>query len=299
MKRIIFLLRKIHRSFYPHKVIIISKEEKIQAYLAANSIPWSDGYHEYKWMLIEQGINDQELLKKIKNIQLPIGYGKNVDERVIEYPWLVAHIPLGGGKFLDAGSTFNFNELLQVPVLQNKDIYIYTFYPESNNFSKDRISYVYGDLRELPFKNNFFDQIVCHSTLEHIDMDNSIYGYELTYEKQRDKKSYDYLKVIKELERVLKPGGKLLLTFPFGEFENHDFFQQFDAEMVQKMTDAISMTCTYKKQFAKYEIAGWRFATEDECNDAKSYNPHTGKGKGDDNAAHSRAICFIEILKKD
>jgi ubiquinone/menaquinone biosynthesis C-methylase UbiE len=29
----------------------------------------------------------------------------------------------------------------------------------------------YGDLRVLPFKDNYFDEIVCQSTLEHIDMD--------------------------------------------------------------------------------------------------------------------------------
>ena len=128
-------------------------------------------------------------------------------------------------------------------------------------------------------------------------MDNSMYGYELGHISDKDSKSYEYLKVITELERVTQQKGKILLTFPYGIFENHGFFQQFDKEMVQKIIDVLSSTCNCSKQFMKYEEEGWRFANENDCANAKSYNPHTGKGKGNDGAAHSRAICFIEALK--
>jgi ubiquinone/menaquinone biosynthesis C-methylase UbiE len=45
-----------------------------------------------------------------------------------------------------------------------------------------------------------FDAIICISVLEHV---------------------FEYDKAINEIERVLKPGGKLLLTVPFG-FPHHD-----------------------------------------------------------------------------
>ena len=274
-----------------------SKKELIETYNALGSVPWSEGYLEYKWHLIEGSINNKDILKEFELEQLTNEYGIGVDERVIEYPWLMSHIHSGKGKFLDAGSTFNFQEILRHPIMQEKDIYIYTYYPEENNYIKSRISYIYGDLRELPFKDNYFDQIVCHSTLEHIDMDNSMYGYELAPQQDSHSQSYGYLKVIRELERVLKPGGRILLTFPYGKFENHGFFQQFDKEMVLRLENSISSTCSIKKSFAKYEASGWRFATQAESDDSVSCNPHTGKGKENDNAAHSRAICFIEILK--
>ena len=299
MNRLKYIITKNRKNIFLKNQIDIplNDSELIEKYISNNGQPWSDGYKEYKWKNIEEGINNDQLLQGIRNNVLPEGYGKGIDERVVEYPWLIAHIKEDNNSFLDAGSTFNFEEILRVPVLKKKEKYIYTFYPETNNYSKDRISYVYGDLRNLPLKNNFFDTVVCHSTLEHIDMDNSMYGYELGHISDKDSKSYEYLKVITELERVTQQKGKILLTFPYGIFENHGFFQQFDKEMVQKIIDVLSSTCNCSKQFMKYEEEGWRFANENDCANAKSYNPHTGKGKGNDGAAHSRAICFIEALK--
>lgn len=87
---------------------------------------------------------------------------------------------------------------------------------------------------DLPFKSELFDTIICQSTLEHIDMDNSIYGYDLERRDTMQEKSYSFLKGISELLRILKPEGMLCLTFPYGKFENHGFFQQFDSEMVSE-----------------------------------------------------------------
>ena len=277
---------------------ILTDADKIIDYKNLGSIPWSDGYHEYKWKNIEEGINNEQLLKGIKNYILPTGYGTGIDERVVEYPWLFSKIDNGISTFLDAGSTFNFETLLKVPLIKEKEKYIYTFYPEHTNFLNDRISYAFGDLRDLPFKDNFFDTVVCHSTLEHIDMDNSMYGYELSHIQEKNIKSYEYLKVISELARVTKSKGKILLTFPYGKFENHGFFQQFDKEMVEKIIETLSLNFKCNLNFTKYEIDGWHFAAETECKDSVSFNPHTGVGKGEDGAAHSRAICFVEAIKK-
>jgi Methyltransferase domain len=287
------IIKKIGFGFKAEAVVL----NPIDIYLSSERIPWTEGYNEYKWKLINEGVNSNEILHDFSNGNLPSSYGIGVDERVIEYPWLISQIPQNEGKFLDAGSTFNFNEIINLPILENKETYIYTFYPESNNYASKRISYVYGDLRSLPFKDSFFDTVVCHSTLEHIDMDNSMYGYELAHVEDVKIKSYEYLKVINELIRVASKAGKVLLSFPYGKFENHGFFQQFDSEMVKKIEDTAQDTCTLKKSFVTYKITGWEFCKQEECDDAVSYNPHTGKGKGNDNAAHSRAICFLELTK--
>ena len=293
------MIKKVIKRILAKPVKTKTKTELIEAYKAGGSIPWSDGYHEYKWQQIEKAIHSDETINQFRKQTLPANFGFGIDERVVEYPWLLSNLQVGAGNILDAGSTFNFSEIIGHPVLENKEIYIYTYYPEENNYSKNRISYVYGDLRELPFKTDFFDQVVCQSTIEHIDMDNSMYGYDLEHQANPRVQSYEYLKVIAELVRVVKPGGKLLLTFPYGKFEHHGFFQQFDAEMLQRIEDAIHATCIYKKSFIKYSKQGWQYATQDECVDVMSYNPHTGVGKGEDNAAHCRAICFLEIVKNN
>jgi hypothetical protein len=87
------------------------------------------------------------------------------------------------------------------------------------------------------------------------------------------------------------------LTFPYGRFENHGFFQQFDNEMLERITFKMREMGSYEITFFKYLPDGWIVATQEDCNESESFNPHTGKGKKEDFAAHSRAICCIKFCK--
>lgn len=261
-------------------------------------IPWSEGYAAHKEQSINKSISDDVILDGFWKNKMPDNYGFRLDERIVEYPWIFANLKKSKTIFLDAGSTFNFDYLLNNELIENKDKYIYTFYPEDKNFNHKKISYVYGDLRDLPFRDDFFEEIVCQSTIEHIDMDNSIYGYDL--KSTLDivaSKSYEYLKVVKELLRVLKNDGQLLITFPYGKFENHGFFQQFDDEMVSRITNEMKDLGSCELTFFKYLPDGWIFTSQEECNDSESFNPHTQIGKKDDFAAHSRAICCVKFIR--
>ena len=105
--------------------------------------------------------------------------------------------------------------------------------------------------------------------------------------------------VFKPFEAITKyiPKCKFLNISCAAGYGNYVFFQQFDSEMVKKMVDTLEINCEVKKEFMRYEITGWIFSDRQECNNAVSYNPHTGKGKGSDGAAHKRAICFIEAIR--
>jgi SAM-dependent methyltransferase len=276
---------------------IRGEKNKIK-FFESGQIPWSVGYVAHKEESIFNNISNESLLVEISNKSLPVNFGYRLDERVVEYPWIFSQLEKETSIFLDAGSTFNFDYLLDHPLISTKEKYIYTFYPEDKSYNDKKVSYVYGDLRELPFKDGFFEEIVCQSTIEHIDMDNSMYGYDLKSTLDEVKlKSYEYLKVIEELLRVLKPNGQLLLTFPYGKFENHGFFQQFDNEMVGKITDKMELIGNCDSTFFKYLPDGWVMASQEDCNDSESFNPHTQIGKKDDFAAHSRAICCLKFTK--
>ncbi len=79
---------------------------------------------------------------------------------------------------------------------------------------------VTGDVSKLPYKNNFFDIVSCMDVLEHIENEE---------------------KVIKEIFRVLKPGGELLLTVPALPFlfSKHDnaqgHFRRYNRKYLRKM----------------------------------------------------------------
>jgi len=270
----------------------------IKIFIQNGRIPWSEGYEVYKWQQIKTTILNVNYFTQEVNLDHLHEFGKGIDERIIEYPWIFSNLSNKRSKLLDAGSTFNYSDIIEHNLIKIKDLSIVTYYPEFNCFHKNRISYLFNDLRELAFRDKHFDEIVCQSTLEHIDMDNTMYGYKPQLNTIQTSKSYEYMLVIKELYRVLKPQGILLITFPFGRFENHGFFQQFDSEMVNRIHELLKNLGSIMYTYFKYEKEGWELSNQENCNDAFSFNPHTGVGKGNDGAAHSRAICCIKFIKE-
>lgn len=293
IKKIFKKIYSIYISYNTNK-IAKKKERTIRDFYNNGQIPWSEGYWEHKRDSINISITDLNIQKGFIDEKIPENYGYRIDERIVEYPWIFSRLSKEHSVILDAGSTFNFDFIVQNELIKKKDLTIYTFYPEADCFFKNRINYVFGDLRDLYFKDNTFDEIVSQSTIEHIDMDNSIYGYE---ESKSSSKSFEYLKAVNEMIRVLKPGGKLLITMPYGKYEHHGFFQQFDDEMLNKLLSLFSNKGIFETDFFKYERSGWRFAIKEELSDTQSYNPHTGIGKLDDGAAHCRSVACIQFIK--
>lgn len=73
---------------------------------------------------------------------------------------------------------------------------------------------VVADVRKLPFETESFDVAFCVSTLEHVGSDG----------RRGDRPGA--LEALRELRRVLRPEGRLLLTVPCGVTESHDGFVQ-------------------------------------------------------------------------
>ncbi len=297
------MIRKLINSYRNYRNKKVQQETLAQQlkqrkeYLDNGQIPWSTGYLSFRNEKISEVLKDVNNLQTFAKNQIPPEFGYRLDERIVEYSWIFSQLPQQKVKLLDAGSTFNYDFIVSQEILQNKELSILTYAPESPNFNEKRISYLYEDLRNIPFKDNYFDIVVSQSTIEHIDMDNSIYGYDITHNEEETRKSYEYLRAIKEMLRVLKNNGMLLLTFPFGKFEHHGFFQQFDTEMLKKLLTVLDNQGDYRLDFFRYTEKGWITCNEDDCKDIISYNPHTGRGKGTDSAAHCRSICCIKFIK--
>lgn len=82
----------------------------------------------------------------------------------------------------------------------NAQEYIGVDYEGEGHSHKNEMIDVFYDGKKIPFADNSFDNIFCSEVLEHI---------------------FNPDEIIAELNRVLKPGGKILLTCPFvwGEHE--------------------------------------------------------------------------------
>src|SRR5437764_556917 len=75
-------------------------------------VPWSPEYHAHKERLIARALADSGLLQTFRmRAPLPAGFGVAVDERCIEYPWLVSQLRDGPEALLDAGSVLNQERL--------------------------------------------------------------------------------------------------------------------------------------------------------------------------------------------
>lgn len=240
-------------------------------YVKSGKLPFTPGYDVHKWFQIASAVADPSQLDIFsRGLALPDNYGHGIDERIVEYPWLISRLPKGGGTLLDAGSALNFAPLLNLPHLEKKVVHIVTLHPESNCFWQKGISYAFADLRDLPFRDNYYDQIVCISTLEHVGLNTEIYTNEPIESLQRG----DYRVAAREIWRVLKPGGRLYLTMPFGQPCELDWLQQFDAVMVDDLKELLRPT-TESVTYYKYDGTGWNVSSAGACHDSRYTTPES------------------------
>jgi SAM-dependent methyltransferase len=114
----------------------------------------------------------------------------------------------------------------------------------------DGLEAVVADVRELPFPDASFDQVLLVSTLEHVGADNTVYEIE-------DTTPGGPLEALRELRRVLRRDGSLLVTVPAGEPEDYGWFRQNDR---RGWTRLFGRAGFFVQEEEVYELTpqGWR-----------------------------------------
>lgn len=288
------------------------EEEALQQFLLSNRAPWSRGYRIYKRRFLADVLANETLLECFRcDGPLPPGYGVGVDERCVEYPWLLTRLRDGSGVLLDAGSTLNHGFILDHPALQRKVLHILNLAPEAQCFWKKGISYLFGDLRNICIRDSYYDTIACLSTLEHVGCDNTFFTHNALH---RDDRRDDFVLAMQELARVLKPGGTLFLTVPFGVYRHFGFEQVFDQGLLSKAIAAFGQADKVIQTFYRYTSAGWDVASARECAECEyvewiahawqheqwPYSWLTGLKPTPlepDRAAAARAVACIQLVK--
>jgi SAM-dependent methyltransferase len=249
--------------------------------------PWpSEGYGAAHSRFVSAMLDDDELAYRFSSAaRLPRHYGLGLDERVVEYPWALAQRP--GGRVLDAGSALNHAHILERLLPQVEALHIVTLAPELESFAERGVSYLFCDLRDLPYRDGYFDEVISISTLEHVGMDNSRYRDPTP---PADQPELEVRSAVQELCRVTRAGGRVLLTVPYGRHEDHGWFRQFDAADVRELLDGLGAAEASVAVY-RYIPHGWQRSSLTQARRARYCEGQ--EAPGSDGAVAARAVACV------
>lgn len=252
--------------------------------------PWTPEYVERHREFVTRALDDPSLLVAIKTGRpLPGGYGIGFDERVVEFPWTVTRDLTG--VVLDAGSTLNHPHILIRARPLVEELHIVTLAPEQEAYPFLDVSYLYADLRKLPVQDATYDRVVSISTLEHVGMDNEQYG---DHGPRAEDQPAALADAIGELRRVLKPGGKLFLTVPYGEPADLGWQRIFDADGIEEIVAAFG-SAPARTEYFRYAESGWTRSDAEDAAGAVYRNHFATPEPAADRAVAARAIACLEF----
>jgi SAM-dependent methyltransferase len=177
----------------------------------------------------------------------------DMTERVIEIPWVFRRVAARDGRVLDVGTAHAldvYRRLLRR--LPAGELHLVDLAPFDFEVAEAFVHQ--ADIRALPFPAGFFDATLCISTLEHIGLDNSEY-----FDGRRDPADDEGdLTALRELARVTKPDGRVLVTVPGGKPGTYGWYRQYDRLTWEALTERAGLEIEEIEYFAHVAVHGWR-----------------------------------------
>jgi SAM-dependent methyltransferase len=96
---------------------------------------------------------------------------------------------------------------------------------------------------------------------------------------------------VAELRRVLRPGGRLLVSVPFGAFEDHGWFRQFGGAELARLVELLEPAHVVLDVF-RYAPNGWRRSDPAAAGSVR-YRLPTAPAAADKAAAARAVACLV------
>ncbi len=150
-----------------------------------------------------------------------------LSNRDLEYEFVYRQVVGQHLSILDVGGSESLLPLQFAKRGQSVTVYDFREYSEQH----PNLTSVQGDFLANELPDNCFDYVVMISTIEHIGFGS--YGAPVYSDGD--------FKAISEATRVLKPSGRLVLTFPFASKEHHiaGFERWYDLERVKRLFEGM------------------------------------------------------------
>jgi hypothetical protein len=93
---------------------------------------------------------------------------------------------------------------------------------------------------------------------------------------------------------VLRPGGLLLLTVPFGRPEDHGWLRQFDAQQLEDLIRSVAPVDD-RTTIYSYSERGWQPSSPAAAADATYWDVHDDQEPPADRAMAARAVACVRL----
>jgi O-antigen chain-terminating methyltransferase len=171
-----------------------------------------------------------------------------MSERVVEIPWVLSRCR-GEQRLLDLGPafavTFYTRYLARLGITELHGI-------DLRSTRIKGMTVTVGDARHMAYPDAHFDVITCVSTLEHIGRDNSDYGIHKPTQPDGD------VAALREMRRVLKTTGRILLTVPFGRIQYLNWMKQYDLAAWALLLKETGLRAMETTLFCYQSVPGWQ-----------------------------------------
>ena len=158
-------------------------------------------------------------------------------EREVEFPFIFDNMPEPPAKLLDVSCS------RCIFLLEMNKLGFDAYGIDINDYEFPCNKFLKADARDIPFKNNWFDIVTCISALEHYGFVGPPYNTDTVYDPEAP------FTAIKEMARVAKDDGIIILTLPFGYAEGQwlNWIKFYNTDLINQLVDSANLIIVKKQ----------------------------------------------------